>query len=264
MLTTDDTELRVPVHAAPRLVSALTAQPVTFPSPGATQAPLTLTGRGVDDGGWRSLVAPMQLVATSPRLEEPRVATSSSAVDAGDLRSVGFASTAPQVAADGRDPTDPGSGAAVGVGVVTQGEWATLGRSVLLVVDADVDGDRAPDARTVVQKTSPDLDVTTAQTFDMAGALRGEIPVNGAFGDVDTTVFDNNVVVVPIALAALGAVPGQPVTFSVWTYSPTTPPTPAVCSTGPSRSRSTRTPRSTGSTAARRGRSCTPPTPAPR
>ncbi|WP_298459113.1 S8 family serine peptidase [uncultured Cellulomonas sp.] len=225
LLRSDDAELRVPVQAAPRLTSALTAEPVTFPHPGSAQAPLTLTGRGVDDGGWRSLVAPLQLVAGSPRLAPPAGPTSASSFAAGDLRQIGFASTAPQVAAVGADPAVDGL---VGIGVVTEGEWATLGRSVRIVVDTDVDGDGAVDRQTVVQQTAPDLDVTTAQTWDTrTGALRGEIPVNGTFGDVDTTVFDNNVVVVPIGLAALGVVPGQTPTFTVWTYSPDYAPDPS-------------------------------------
>ncbi|MDY6949476.1 MAG: hypothetical protein SXG53_27640, partial [Pseudomonadota bacterium] len=61
----DDPALRVPVHAAPRPVSELTAEPVTFPAE-AQEAPLTLTGRGVDGGGWTSLVAPFTLMASSP------------------------------------------------------------------------------------------------------------------------------------------------------------------------------------------------------
>ena len=43
--------------------------------------------------------------------------------------------------------------------------------------------------------------------------------MNGFFGDVDTTVFDNTVLVVPLGLASLGIVPGVTPTFSLWTCS---------------------------------------------
>jgi hypothetical protein len=45
-------------------------------------------------------------------------------------------------------------------------------------------------------------------------------PVNGVYGDTDTTVFDSNVVVVPISVAALGVTPGRRVTMTVSTWSP--------------------------------------------
>src|SRR3712207_7724029 len=53
---------------------------------------------------WTSLVAPMELVGTSPQLDDSPEATSESSVRSGDLRYVGFTSTAPQLAAAGGDP----------------------------------------------------------------------------------------------------------------------------------------------------------------
>lgn len=97
VLTAGGTELRVPVQAAPRLVSELTADPVAFADAGATTAPFTLSGRGVDSGGWTSLVAPLNLGTTSPKLEDvPGFVTSDSAIASGDIRWVGWTSTAPQ------------------------------------------------------------------------------------------------------------------------------------------------------------------------
>ena len=210
-------ELRVPVQAAPKLVSNLTAQPVVFANPGARTAPLTLTGRGVNAGGWTSLIAPMQLAATSPKLDDVLgIATSPSSVRAGDLRYVGFSSTAPQLKAAHLDPT----GGSLAIGIATDGEWANLGSAVLPVIDTDLDGDGSPDLQTVVQKFSPDVDITTAQTYSYAtGELLDEVPVNSVFGDIDTTVFDNNVLVIPMTLANVGITPGVVPTFSVWTYS---------------------------------------------
>ncbi|HEY0217240.1 MAG TPA: S8 family serine peptidase, partial [Cellulomonas sp.] len=217
VLTSGETELRVPVQAAPRLVSELAADPVTFEGAGATEAPFTLSGRGVDAGGWTSLVSPLVLGATSPKLEEvPGFVTSDSAIASGDIRSVGWTSTAPQHAADGGDPAD----GYLGVGIAVDGDWATLGQAVLPVIDWDLDSDGSPDAQTVVQKLSTATDVTVAATVDLSTGDTLDIQaVNGAFGDVDTTVFDNSVLVVPVGIAALGLAPGDTPSVTVWTYS---------------------------------------------
>jgi subtilisin family serine protease len=217
VLTSGDSELRVPVQAAPRLVSELTADPLAFADAGATTAPLTLSGRGVDSGGWTSLVAPLNLGATSPKLEEvPGFVTSDSAVASGDVRWAGWASTAPQHAAAGGDPAD----GYLGVGIAVDGDWATLGQAVLPVVDWDLDADGTPDAQTVVQKLNEATDVTVAVTADYATGETLDIQgVNGYFGDVDTTVFDNSVLVAPVGIAALGLEPGVTPSVTVWTYS---------------------------------------------
>lgn len=210
-------ELRVPVQAAPRLVSELSAGAVSFADAGATEAALTLSGRGVDSGGWTSLVAPLVLGATSDELPEiPGFVTSDSAVASGDIRWVGWASTAPQQAAAGGDPAD----GYLGVGIAVDGEWATLGQAVRPVIDWDIDGDGATDAQTVVQKLSSATDVTVAVTYDYATDETLDIQaVNGYFGDVDTTVFDNSVLIAPVSIAALGLEPGSTPTATVWTVS---------------------------------------------
>ncbi|NTW41438.1 MAG: S8 family serine peptidase, partial [Cellulomonadaceae bacterium] len=222
-------ELRVPVDAAPRLVSDLQAADVAFADEAATSAPLTLTGRGVDQGGWTSLVAPFALVGTSPQLDDPASAgTSASTVTAGDLRYVGFASTAPQLVAAGADPAVSGHGT-IGIGIATQGEWATLGTNVVPVIDTDIDGDGRADIETVIWKYSAELDFTTVETYALDYAPDGSAsfgdlldlsPVNGVWADTDTSVFDSNVVVAPINLDAVGIAPGDTPTFAVSTYSP--------------------------------------------
>lgn len=225
--------LRVPVHAAPRPVSDLSAAPVVFTDPGATTAPLTLRGRGVRSGGWMSLVAPFRLVAEDPRLEDlpsgpgtPGV--SASAVAAADLRYVGFASTAPQLAARGGDPRQ----GSIGIGIVTQGEWATLGTNVVPVVQTDIEGDGTWDLRTYVWKFARGVDFTTVETYALehsaeTGYSLGDLldlsPVNGLEPGTDSTVFDNNVVVAPINLAAVGIEDGHTPTFVVATLSPYAP-----------------------------------------
>ena len=96
VLTSGSTSLRVPLQAAPRLVSDLTASPVAFADAAAATADLAISGRGLASGGWYSLTTPLNLAATSPKLETvPGLVTSPSATAAGDIRYVGWASTAP-------------------------------------------------------------------------------------------------------------------------------------------------------------------------
>ena len=165
--------LRVPVQAAPQLVSDLTVQPV-------------------------ALANASTLTATSAKLEDSALATSPSSVKAGDLRYVGFFSTSSQLAAAGLDARD----GAMALGIATDGDWASLGTAVLPIIDTDLNGDGAPELET---------------------------PVNGFFGDVDTTVFDNNVLVVPLGLAALAIVPGVTPTSRMPRHIGSTGPSAARC-----------------------------------
>jgi subtilisin family serine protease len=225
-------QLRVPVQAAPRLASDLSTEPVTFADEATTTAPLTLTGRGVDSGGYLSLVAPFTLMGTSPQLEgDPGTGTSASSLAAADLRYVGFASTAPQLVAAGADPAVSGHGT-LGIGIATEGQWASIGTNVVPIVDTDIDGDGIWDLETYVTKFSPDVDVTTTETYALEyteeegyslGALLDITGANGVFGNLDTTVFDSDVIVVPMNLDAVGIVEGDTPTFSVATFSPYAP-----------------------------------------
>ncbi len=226
LTSTGGSTLRVPVQAAPRLVSEMAATPVTL-APGGTSAPLTLTGRGVDSGGWTSLVAPFDLVATSPKLDAAAaVGASPSVIASGDLRYVGFTSTAPQLVAAGADPATAGHGT-IGIGIAVDGEWASLGTNTIPVIDTDVDGDGVPDLETLIWKYDAAMDFTTVETYEIVnsggsltlGNLLDLSPVNGLWGDVDTSVFDSNVVVAPINLDAVGIVAGDKPSFDVYTVS---------------------------------------------
>ena len=217
VLTSADRELRVPVRAAPRLVADLTARDVTFPDPVADVAGLALRGRGVASGGWYSLTTPLVLGTESPRLaDSPGLVTSPSARAQGDLRYVGWASTAPAVAAAGGDPTD----GQLAIGIATDGDWAVLGRAMQPVVEIDVDGDGTSDLQTVVDKLDDFSDVTVAATFDnVSGALVGLELVNAFAGDVEAGVFDDNVLVIPVDLTDTGIPVGATPTVQVWTHS---------------------------------------------
>ncbi|MGM7423303.1 S8 family serine peptidase [Cellulosimicrobium sp. CpK407] len=220
--------LRVPVQASPKLVSDLSGTAVAFPG-SATTADLDLDGRGVASGGWFSLVAPFELKTTSPRLEaDAAVGASASAIAAADVRAVGFTSTAPQVAADGGDPAD----GVIGIGVAVDGEWASLGSVSIPAVEVDVDSDGTADFEIAAIKYNSETDLTLAATFTLkdwtapdgteyeAGDNVDLQPINSVWGNVDTSVFDNNVVVIPVGIGSLGIEEGDVPTFQVLTYSP--------------------------------------------
>ena len=216
-------ELRVPVQAAPRPVSALTSPALAF-TPEQTEAPLVVEGRGVAAGGWYSLMAPFGLAASSPELEIGDSATPPTAFRAADVQHVGFTSTAPEIAAAGGDP----AAGLMALGISTYGEWATLGAVVVPIIDTDVDGDGIWDFETYVWKYAADMDLTTVETYALtytpgAGYATGPLvdiwTANGIDAPLDTSVFDSNVLVVPMSLAALEVAPGDTPTFGVATYS---------------------------------------------
>ena len=210
-------ELRVPVQAAPRPFSELTSPALTF-TPDQTEAPLTVEGRGVASGGWYSLMAPFALTTTSPELAagDPRT-TSPSAIRAADLKAVGFTSTAPAIEAAGGDPAT----GTLGLGIATYGEWASLGGAVVPIIDTDIDGDGIWDLETYVWKYAADLDFTTVETYALGydlstgysfGPMLDIWEANGLSGALDTSVFDSNVLVVPMTMANVGIKPGNGIT----------------------------------------------------
>jgi len=221
---TDGPELRVPVQAAPRPFSELTTPTVTFAAD-QTEAPLTVEGRGVASGGWYSLMAPFVLTATSLELEPGNPGTTSaSAIRAADLKAVGFTSTAPAIEAAGGDPAT----GTLGLGIATYGEWASLGGAVVPIIDTDIDGDGIWDLETYVWKYAADMDLTTVETYSLSYnrhdgysfvALVDIWEANGLSGALDTSVFDSNVLVVPMTMANVGITPRDTPTFVVAMFS---------------------------------------------
>ncbi|WP_051682020.1 S8 family serine peptidase [Cellulomonas sp. HZM] len=220
------TELRVPVQAAPKLVSELTAKSPVFTS-SSSVADLPVTGRGVTTGGFDSFSSPLILAATSPKLPvDPALHTSQSAVASGDITYVGWSSTVPFVAAINDPVHVPAAGFnKLEVGVAVKGSWASLGRAVTPYIDIDLNGDKKADLETIVTKLSPDSDLTVAETYDLRIAdptkqLVGIELVNEEAGDVDSVAFDNSVFVAPINLADVGITSGMKPTLTVGTASP--------------------------------------------
>lgn len=221
------TALRVPVYAAPKPVSSIRANLVPG-LPGKDQGLLLMLGRGVNQGqgseAYRSLVSVAQLQGSSPQLPRCKDAN---AVDClinetargGDLRYVGAMSTAPVARAQGK-PED----ALLAFAVVTWGNWYNIGSNTMPFVDFDTTGDGKADFETYVTKVT-DTDVLVAVTVNLNRPQPGggfEVadiqPVNGQFGDVDTNVFDSNVILLPVTLTALGIDPTKesaPISYTV-------------------------------------------------
>ncbi|WP_447005345.1 S8 family serine peptidase [Saccharothrix isguenensis] len=199
LVRSDDLTLRVPVYAAPEPVGDVEA---VDRGDGA----VVLRGRVVDQGegdqAYRSLVSAFELQGTSPQMPDcadgVRVdcAVNGSA-KGGDLRYVGVAS----------------SGGMVAFGIATWHDWVTLGHTNSPRIGIDTGGDGVHDYIVRAVKPTNQLggvtaDVWLARTVRTAdGAVVDEQPLNGQYGDVDTNVMDSDVVVLPVALTALGIDP---------------------------------------------------------
>ncbi|MFT3871199.1 MAG: S8 family serine peptidase [Nocardioides sp.] len=189
----DGSDLRVPVYGGAKPVSTTKAK-VTR---GRHKA-VKVTGAGVKQGSgasaFRSLMSVMQLGAKSGKLptcgagEDPIGCTSSATERAGDIKEVGAGATKKWL----------------WFGVSTRSDWPNIGSVLSPDVYYDVNGDGTPDFDTYVG-LRPGTDVPLAFTFDMeSGDLVDAEPINFNFGDVDTNVFDNNVVLLPVWKDAIG------------------------------------------------------------
>ncbi|MGL5827356.1 MAG: S8 family serine peptidase, partial [Nocardioides sp.] len=199
--------LRVPVFAA--------AKPVSTTTGTVEDGVIVLNGQGVDQGssssGYVSLASVLQYGASSGVLPECAPGQVSGCADtkserAGDLKYVGAGS----------------SGEWLWFGIATRGEWATVGNTMSPYVDFDVDGDSVPDYETYVQNVSG-TDVLVAFTIDLNTGDTVDIePVNFNLGNVDTNVFDSDVILLPVLKEAVG-VPldgtSAPISYSVGTFS---------------------------------------------
>ncbi len=227
VLTGDDnTELRVPVRAAPRLVADLTAKPVSFDFESLT-APLAIDGRATNAGGWVSQVAPFELKALSPAFDADfGEGASKSNLASADIRAVGFASTAPQLKAAGLNQANGW----LGIAMAAEGEWAKVGTFMQPWVDIDVDGDGQYDLETVLTQYSDADDLAVAVTYTLRpwrvngvlrapGTVLATVAPNLNWGNVDTTIFDNNTLVLPIPLGSTGITAAHKPTFMVGTFS---------------------------------------------
>jgi subtilisin family serine protease len=209
--------LRVPVYAA--------AKPVSHTTATATAGAIQLTGAGVDQGtgseAYRSAAAVMQYGVGSPPQPECnpslRADCWTNASDrSGDIRYTGAA-----------------TGTVFGdqylwFGISTRQNWATT-NTMTPYVDVDTGGSAAPDIELVVENFATAqgrTDVLLVDTFDLhTGDLLDTEPVNFNLGDVDTNVFDTNVVMLPVDLTWIATHGGPdltgadaPISYSAHTF----------------------------------------------
>ncbi|WP_033291999.1 S8 family peptidase [Amycolatopsis jejuensis] len=208
--------LRVAVYSAPKPVSAITTPGGVRFGPSADQAVLNLGGKGVDQGSgaqrYRSLISVLELQAESPQLPECDAnvtadCTLNRTAKGGDLRYIGAASTAPLAKAQG-EPEN----AVLAFGITTWSDFANLGSNTVPFVDIDTTGDGKPDFETFVTKaTGTDVLLVNTVSLTKPGFPSVDLQaINGQLGDVDTNVFDSNVMVLPVSIAALGIDPKKP------------------------------------------------------
>lgn len=178
--------LRVPVYAAPRPASKLSAGERLRIKQGVGL--ITLSGRDVETGtepdGFVSKVSAFELQLTSPQATLP-AGTSELARNA-DLRYVGAAMNAAK--------------SNVYFGIATWGEWATPATDVQFSVQIDADRNGTVD-RTLFNTRFTDTDVFVTAVTVGAATLATGLPTNVFTSALTTAPFDNSVVVLPIPVA---------------------------------------------------------------
>ncbi|MFL4474265.1 S8 family serine peptidase [Paeniglutamicibacter sp. MACA_103] len=204
--------LRVPVHAAPKLVSDMAAKSIKLAA-GATSGTIDLAGDDVRAGSGDtqvvSLVSAFEHGASSVRL--PDSVDDVPGAREMDLQHVGASSTAPTTgAADGL----------LNFGVSTWGNWAHLAGATEVDIEIDTNGDGVADFITFNAYVD-ELDADLVATYSLQSFEQVDLQLlNGLTGDVDSNTFDTNVASFPVSLAALGLEGSSaPISYRVSTYS---------------------------------------------
>ncbi|KAA9084133.1 S8 family peptidase [Microbacterium radiodurans] len=197
----DQSPLRVAVFAAPKPTSATTVSAASF-AHDALDGSITIGGRGVEQGTggerFASLMAPFQLGIEDPDDTFPDTSAATT-LNSVDIRAVGVSSTAPQL-------TDPSQGV-LSFGIQMDGDWNRLAPFNPVTVDFDVNADELIDFSTTYT-VDRSVDQPFAVTYDASSqGVVDRRPLNGFDGSVDTNQFDNNVLVLPVSLKALGYTP---------------------------------------------------------
>jgi hypothetical protein len=133
---------------------------------------------------------------------------------AGDLQAVGAGRTTATGSAPGY----------LWFGLSTYADWSSVGDGMFPTVNIDTNGDNTADYTVQVQAAGGDSNLLYAMLFDDkgAGSLVDIYPVNFNLGNVDTNVFDTNVLLIPVDPVRIGYRPSMttfPIRYSVATYS---------------------------------------------
>lgn len=208
--------LRVPVYSAPRPASTMTQdRSVTIRGKGVATGELRLSGRGVDQGPGdashvTSIVSGYELLGTSglvPRCKGTRTEGCVLFPDERgvDLKYVGATSDAPSWQMQGQDGLANGS---LYFAISTWGPWRSPVTPNEFDIVIDTNADNQPDAILFSARITGS-DVFVSALVDPQGRPLGVggqqaiAPINLAFGDLDTDVFDSDVLVMPLQIAAL-------------------------------------------------------------
>ena len=188
--------LRVPVYAAPRPAATMT-QNASMHIGGSGVGQITLHGKGVAQGSGServdSLVAGFELQATSGALKlcnAHRTTDCLRAPDEGaaDIHYVGSSSDADLVY----------------FAISTYAPWRTEASANEFDVYIDTNGDGQADAILFNTRLSATTDIFVTELFDLTtGTITDIEAINNVLGDVDTAEFDSDVLVMPVAIAAL-------------------------------------------------------------
>jgi subtilisin family serine protease len=215
-----DSSLRVPVFAAPRPASTLTApaRVAVRGSGDVLTGSLTLSGRGVDVRGTqvyereRSRVSAMQLMAESPRLPQCLPGVSTGCVTtrdqaSADMRYVGFTSDAREIAARGGDPLSAETPAKAFFGIASWQPWRSAADIATFLIYLDTDNDGVEDL--IVANSNAGQDVFVATAYGVRPSDGGAVPstelINNVAGDKDTAKLHGNVMLLPVNLAGLAS-----------------------------------------------------------
>lgn len=214
--------LHLPVYATPRPVSDMKAADTkVIPSGSPMKAELELTGTGLSSTtpipvGINSLVTAFELIGTSPDdIYDPFDPAMEKIYNSADLQYVGAMS----------DVKNPGpSGPVLFFGLSTYGKWNSMADTEFdIYIDADRDGSDDYvlynyNQSSATGGTDPnDVFVTVLVDFSSGGGYIEDYVnfVGGA--SVDTALFNNNVMVMPVYLADMPLVTG-PMDFMINTY----------------------------------------------
>jgi len=192
--------LRVPLYATARPASDLhsTLPTLGFSGPTAS-ASITLTGTALRD--WNSAVLPAEQVAiVSPlELQYTSAATTTVGLSNADLRYVGVGSDVRTRAAQ----SQPLGGTKLFFGVATHGDWTTPASELSFTVYIDRDRDGTDDVSLFTAR----LLASGNNTDVFVAAVSGQTPAflnNATASSIDTALFNNNVLVIPVSAAQLG------------------------------------------------------------
>ncbi|MEV4613439.1 S8 family serine peptidase [Kitasatospora sp. NPDC049258] len=206
--------LRVPLFAAPRAASELTAG-LQSRGPRSGSTLLALGGTAAPSGAG-GLVSAFQLGGEGeqwPDCPADGLCVSTPADRAADLRAAGAATDAPAV---GGDPLRQGM---LYLAAALWGPAATPVGQFGVRASLDTDGDGRTDA-VVAAGRMPGSDVLVARTLDARTGEELDVqPLNARWGDTDTGLLDSDTLVLPVRLAVLPGLgrTGSRIHYALWT-----------------------------------------------